>query len=485
MSRILIPIVTGIFLLSLLSFYQKEIKIGVEMPNVIDAGDKITVNITIDKGSLTGFARFQQDIPQGFTAEAVNSVNADFSFQDQKVRFIWLSLPDVQKYTVTYILKANERLSGSIELGGRFSYIEDNNRKFIDVAPQLLAITPSPKVDPALIVDVKAYQATTPEPEKPATLHVAGLRRQLQTGNGFEVTLLIHKDRVDKLAKLEEKVPTGFTAENIDSKNGIFSFEDNTAKFVWPVLPTESYFTVKYKLLANDGNAPSQNINISGSFSYLDGDKTMITTVVETAETLDGLSPEAAHRIVAKVVPITTEQAIVSTPATPSESNAVASVPVSKAPETKPEPAPAQKIPDVPTPSPEISPVASVAPTATSASPAPTATVQVEPPKETRSISSSGKGIYYRVQIGAGRRAVNSQNYFGKYQLDYAITSEEHEGWHKYSVGAFPEYKEARDYREHVRNNTPLAGAFVIAYNNDQRITVQEAIMSLNQRWIK
>ncbi|MDA3881825.1 MAG: hypothetical protein PF481_00915 [Bacteroidales bacterium] len=93
------------------------------------------------------------------------------------------------------------------------------------------------------------------------------------------------------------------------------------------------------------------------------------------------------------------------------------------------------------------------------------------------------QGVYYRVQISASNSLVNAQSYFKRFKIQDNIVVERISGWYKYSIEHLTTYLNARDHRNSVWNETPIKDAFVVAYNGETRITVQEALMLTNQQW--
>jgi len=435
-----------------------------DMPNVIDAGTEITVTVTISKGKVTDFARFQQELPYGFIAIAVNSANADFSFQDQKVNLVWLRVPDDNEIVFSYKILANERLTGSIHLGGRFTYIENNERKTIDYQPRLLTISPSPSVLPSVQVDVRdfAKAASIEAVAIKAGQAVALRQKPLWMGENkiFLITLLVNKDVVQKFAKIEETIPAGYVAASIDSKGGIFTFKDQVAKFIWMDLPSDPYFTITYKLIPEDGViANAASMKLAGIFSYMINDRTFSSVIVERTETLAGLNKDQVNDLLRGITVQSAEQQPVfaGVPSNETSSRQATATPATTTVSVKPS---------------SVTSSANTVKTVVSTS----ATGDMLKPES---------GVYYRVQIAAGHKPVNTQRYFRSYRLEYSVMRESHEGWWKYSVGSFAEYKDARDYRVHLSNTTKINDAFVAAYNNGKRITVQDALMALNQKWYK
>lgn len=95
------------------------------------------------------------------------------------------------------------------------------------------------------------------------------------------------------------------------------------------------------------------------------------------------------------------------------------------------------------------------------------------------------KGIDYRVQICAGHEDVEEDHFEEVYDYEGDYDIDHHEGWLKYLTGKYEVYRKARDKRVHFRENYELPGPFVTAYNDGERITVQEALMITEQEWVQ
>jgi hypothetical protein len=132
----------------------------------------------------------------------------------------------------------------------RYLHIDNNERKSVDVTPMSVTILPSPDIDPALIVDIKEFeqrviQKVTPVSEE--SVNVACIRQKPvpgTTAGEYIVNIMVNKEDKKKFAKVEETVPAGYAAVAMDNRDAIFTFKDQTVKFLWMNLPSERYFTI-------------------------------------------------------------------------------------------------------------------------------------------------------------------------------------------------------------------------------------------------
>jgi hypothetical protein len=468
MVKAFLPILNLLVIL-VLQLFPGDVSVTLLAPSEVTAGKEFDVKLTLNKSDLEGFSRFQQNIPPGLEAVSASSANADFTFSENRLRLIWLRMPQEEQVTVTYRIKVDPRLKGTFDLGGKFSYIENNERKSVDVKPASVTILPSPDVDPSLIVDIsefeqKVIQKITPVSEE--SLNIACIRQKPVRGatpGEYVVNILVNKEDKKKFAKVEETVPEGYTAVAMDSRDAIFTFKNQTVKFLWMNLPGEPYFTVSYRLIPQN-KAKLEAPRMKGTFSYMVEDKTISLPIVQRDTAVTTLSPDAVAGLVADV-----KSNPVDLPAEEPVLVAAAETGTVKEEIRKEEPAKVETTRQEPV---KEEPV--VAETKTKRQKDKTASAYSLEPES---------GVYYRVQVAAGHKAVNVERYFRKFNLGKEVRKEEHEGWHKYSIGSFLVYKDARDCRVHLWNTTPVKDAFVSAYNSGKRITVQEALMITEQQW--
>ncbi|MBC7124170.1 MAG: SPOR domain-containing protein [Bacteroidales bacterium] len=439
----------GITLLSFL--IGNDVALNVNVPKAVNAGSEFDVEVILKKGNLSGFARLQQDLPMGLTAQLVESSLGDFSFDEQKLRFVWLRLPEGKEMRLVYRVKVDERLKGSFTLKGTFAYVDNNERKTAEFQTSTININPSTRIDPNLIVDINEFQTIIP-PQAPVGFVASNVRCIRQTPipsgaeNDYLVKLLVNKGNAQKFAKIEEDVPEGFTAEAIETKDAVFTFKDQKVKFLWMNLPAEPRFVVSYKLIAPDGKG-SITVSLKGTFSYLVGEATRVIDIIQKDIDLTNIDPATLDGLISST--FSTEGANIISGFTPYSEGGI-DIPIEY-----------KKIEDKPKrkAKPEF---------------------DMEP-----FMLMPEKGVYYRVQIAAGHKPIDIKRYFTRYNIKYDVRTEKHEGWYKYSIGSFKEYKEARDFRILIWNSTRINDAFVTAYNNGTRITVQEALMITSQKWYR
>lgn len=456
-------------IITLNGIFTSDVSIRTNIPAEVDAGGSFTAEIIISKGALDKFARFKMDLPAGFKASPKFTANGEFSFQDQSVVFFWIKLPYEEEYTISFNVEVAPTACGEFSLQGTFSYIEDNKRETITMTPQNINVI------------CREYAEATQDDEAITFTYgnitergISCIRQKpyLTDNDEVIVNLLVNKGSITKFGKIVETVPIGYRAENLKGKNSIFTFKNNDVKFSWLDLPLDEQFVVTYKLIP-EADVSDQAFILTGTFSYIGNEQLREIEIVERDIDLESFQPTGllAEADEAKQPEDDTREYIIEPRETDVETKVDEQDVVVE--EIKPDETKIKVKPDL-TEVISDEKVTGVIATYTKK--------DYEP--RLVSVPDPETGIAYRVQIAAGHRLVKPE-YFRKLSVFNEIKIEMHEGWHKYTVGSFGIYKDARDYRIHIWNTTPIDDAFVAAYNYGSRITVQEALMVASQKWYK
>jgi len=490
-SKTILPV--ALLFLSISAVSQtREVKVKMDVPGSVTAGTSFPVKIFFSKGNLQSFSRLFQDLPAGLQAVSVNPANADFSFQDKRVRMIWFRLPETDTFSVVYSVQVDYRLKGKFTLGGSFSYVDNGERKSIQLPAKEITILPSPSTDSRLLVDINDFEKKVPSAVTAVSGPEVFCLRNMEPSNNLPgeeiITLLIYKGNLTSFGKLEDTIPAGYTAVAVERKDGLFTLRDGMVRFLWMNLPADPWFTISYRLTPKSG-APGGTIQLKGAFSYTSQNRTFSVPVSPTGQPLARLDKPALSTLVDAMVSGKGEMPLLASEETKPAGQAA--LPPTTSGAGKEEKKPSVQQPAVPTVtavrSEEKKASAEKTPSSVEKLPSVAAEKKNKPavtPSESGLPETAHelyrllpeKGVYFRVQIAATRNKISVPQHFRRLKITDEVRMEEAEGWYKYTVGSFHTYEEAKKYKEELFTKTLLKDAFIIAYNNGKRISVQEAL---------
>lgn len=455
----------SVFLFSFF-FGDTPVTISGNFPKSANVATEFTAEIKINKGNIGGFAKLQLEVPQGFTVKEMDSKTGNFSFATNIAKIIWTAMPNDPEFTVKFTISADASAAGAKTIASKFSFVNNNNKEVVEMTPAEIMIgdataatpvasfstppeTTSSSTPPATET-TPAAAASTPSFENPSEPNSTIVCSRTITGgataNEYNVLVKIKKGGIKGFAKFQEVLPVGYNAKGDKLNGSSFSVSDGKLKFVWVSLPTDDELVVSYVLEKTPSAAADAKLD-NGEFSYLENDQSkkvkMAIDAIGSKTTTDVVKTETPAQTLTVAAEPTTQPVVTNTE--PVKTTPVTSEPV------------------------KTEPVATAEP------------VKSEP---SQTVAKKQGNVIYNVQIGAFTNAIQSDVLAKKFNLSENIKSEMAQGFNKFMVGNFNEYKEARSHRENIKQKG-CSSAFVVAYNGAKRITVQEALMITSQKWFK
>jgi hypothetical protein len=101
------------------------------MPTTIAFNETITVEIKINKGSISNFAKYQMEVPTGVKVTEGDSTTGNFTFEGNRAKIVWVSVPTEPEFIATMKLNSGN-VCGEHIFTNKFYYLDNGVKKEVD-----------------------------------------------------------------------------------------------------------------------------------------------------------------------------------------------------------------------------------------------------------------------------------------------------------------------------------------------------------------
>ena len=236
--------------LSFMSFSAlfSQITITANLPSEISANATLESEVKINKGTISNFAKYQMDVPPGYSVAPIDIKGGNFTFENQRAKIVWVSVPGESEFVIKLKIQASSDAAAVGTFAQKFYYLENNEKKEIEASPIIVTIggsggavasTPVETIKP-----VETVVATPVETIKPAE---TVLPTPVETVKAVETFV---PTPVETVKVVETVAPT--PVETVKVVETVVSTPVETVK---PVEPTPPAVTAKAKTNNNTSTA--------------------------------------------------------------------------------------------------------------------------------------------------------------------------------------------------------------------------------------
>ena len=163
-----------IYLLLILVGYSNmfsQVTLTASFPEEVSTNADFQAEIIISKGSISNFAKYQMDVPSGYLVSSIETVGGNFTFENQKAKIVWVSIPSESEFTVKFNIQATETAISPGTFSHKFYFIENTEKKEIEGTPSTVKINgsdvkPQNTVEPVTSSTVAVESNTVAAPQR-------------------------------------------------------------------------------------------------------------------------------------------------------------------------------------------------------------------------------------------------------------------------------------------------------------------------------
>ncbi|MBP5583910.1 MAG: hypothetical protein J6X43_08165 [Bacteroidales bacterium] len=391
--------------------------------------NEATISVNINKSNTNTMCKIEEMLPDGYTFVAIDNAGSEISTVSNIARFMWKESPQDKNFSVTYKVKANKGYDiNDLYINGAFSVFATDGTKSFIILDKDSRIDESTGY--ASNVKNKQIQVSSQDNYIDTKAKQEFEQRQFSSE---QTEFFANASAINSLKPSQKEIN--------DFQNSLDIPAPTTQNAEKQYEITQTTETTTTKEIVSESKTPTLINNIMSPSS---AKPTMTTIDAEQSE----------------ITQTTTQTTVTTTTTTikPVQSN------TAKKENT----------------------VASTSPTKKSTVSLSNKNNNSQEKTKVATTNTKNNKVTYRVQVAASHKQLkNTKNFFAKRNINEKVSVEHIDNWYKYTIKSFDQYANARNQRNSVWEQTPIKGAFVVAYNGTKRITVQEALMLTNQKWVK
>lgn len=105
------------------------------IPTKLPVGSDVVIEVKINKGTIANFTKYHMDVPNGMDVSEVDSRTGNFTFENNRAKIVWVSVPGEIEFTIKMKVHVNTQAPAEGTIVQKFYFLDAGVKKEVEAAP--------------------------------------------------------------------------------------------------------------------------------------------------------------------------------------------------------------------------------------------------------------------------------------------------------------------------------------------------------------
>lgn len=127
-------LLAAIYLGSLSNLFS-QVVMTTNIPTKLPVGSDVEFEVKINKGSIANFTKYHMDVPAGMEISEVDSKTGNFTFENNRAKIVWVSVPGEPEFIVKMKAHINTQAPFQGTINQKFYFLDGGVKKEVEATP--------------------------------------------------------------------------------------------------------------------------------------------------------------------------------------------------------------------------------------------------------------------------------------------------------------------------------------------------------------